>query len=110
MSTTTETAATDPRNETKSVSPSTERIEAPVVVKAGSVVFFNGYLLHRSRKNRNQIFRRVLVSHYCNAWSLLPWQVKQGESVPSADRGNIVPVAGVDPSPWKGLETPPKDV
>src|SRR3954466_9438000 len=28
--------------------------EVAVEVKAGSVVFFNGYLLHRSRRNRSQ--------------------------------------------------------
>ena len=44
-----------------------------VEVKAGSVVFFNGYLLHKSLKNRSQIYRRALVSHYMNSWSLLPW-------------------------------------
>jgi phytanoyl-CoA hydroxylase len=50
--------------------------QVPVEVKAGTVVFFNGYLLHRSFKNRSEIYRRVLVSHYMNAWSLLPWQIK----------------------------------
>ena len=44
----------------------------PVEVKAGSVVFFNGYLLHRSLKNRSSGFRRALVNHYMSAESLLP--------------------------------------
>ena len=82
----------------------------PVEVKAGSVVFFNGYLLHRSLKNRGTIYRRVLVNHYCNAWSLLPWAVRPGEHVASADRRTIVPVAGVDPYAWKGIEAPPQEV
>src|SRR5439155_12599262 len=43
--------------------------EVPVEVRTGAVVFFNGYLLHRSRKNRGDTYRRVLVSQYCNAWS-----------------------------------------
>src|SRR5207248_4861630 len=75
--------------------------EIPVEVKTGSVVFFNGYLLHRSRKNRSPVYRRVLVSHYMNAWSLLPWQVKEGETPASADRRNVILVAGTDPYSWK---------
>ena len=87
-----------------------EAAEVPVEVRAGSLVFFNGYLLHRSRKNRSDVFRRVLVNHYCNAWSLLPWQVKPGESAATADRRAIVPVAGVDPYAWKGYEPSPEKV
>src|SRR3954447_7992228 len=74
-----------------------ESEEVPVEVKAGALVFFNGYLLHRSRKNRGQTLRRVLVNHYCNAWSLLPWQVREGETPATADRRCVVPVAGIDP-------------
>lgn len=84
--------------------------QIPVEVKAGTVVFFNGYLLHRSQKNRSSIYRRVLVSHYMNAYSLLPWNLKPGETVANADRRMIVPVAGRDPYAWKGLEQPPKSV
>jgi phytanoyl-CoA dioxygenase PhyH len=84
--------------------------EIPVQVKTGTVVFFNGYLLHRSFKNRSQTYRRVLVNHYCNAWSLLPWSIKEGERPATADRRNVIPVAGADPYAWKGYETPPNDV
>jgi phytanoyl-CoA hydroxylase len=87
-----------------------ESAETPVEVKTGAVVFFNGYLLHRSFKNRSQTFRRVLVNHYCNAWSLLPWSIKEGERPATADRRNVIPVAGTDPYAWKGYETPPNDV
>ena len=45
-----------------------ESVEIPVEVEAGALVFFNGYLLHRSYKNRGHTYRRVLVNHYCNAW------------------------------------------
>lgn len=81
-----------------------ESREIPVEVKAGSVVFFNGYLLHRSRRNRSNIYRRVLVNHYMNAWSLLPWgHLKEEPSnVATADRRLIIPVAGSDPYAWKG--------
>lgn len=78
--------------------------EVPVEVKAGSVVFFNGYLLHRSRKNVSDRYRRVLVSHYMNAWSLLPWGLREGESPSICDRRGIIPVAGIDPYAWKGYE------
>jgi hypothetical protein len=80
-----------------------ESAEVPVEVKRGSVVFFNGYLLHRSRKNRSDIYRRVLVNHYLNAWSRLPWWLKEGETAATANaRGGMVPVSGVDPYAWQG--------
>jgi phytanoyl-CoA hydroxylase len=78
--------------------------EIPVEVKRGAVVFFNGYLLHRSAKNRSDTYRRVLVNHYCNSWSLLPWSLKEGEGVARADVRRILPVAGIDPYAWKGIE------
>ena len=87
-----------------------DSIEIPVEVKSGAVVFFNGYLLHRSRKNRSQIYRRVLVNHYMNAWSLLPWQIRPGESAATADFRSVIPVAGADPYSWKGTEPPPQAV
>lgn len=86
----------------------------PVEVKAGSVVFFNGYLLHKSLKNRSQIYRRALVSHYMNSWSLLPWyQVDTpagSTSVGLADARKIIQVAGTDPYTWKGVEALGDDV
>ena len=87
-----------------------ETEEIPVEVTTGTVVFFNGYLLHRSRKNRSQTYRRVLVNHYCNSWSLLPWNVAEGESVANADRRSVVPVSGTDPYAWKGYDPTPNNV
>lgn len=87
-----------------------ESAEIPVEVKTGSVVFFNGYLLHRSRRNRSRIYRRVLVNHYMNAWSLLPWSIKEGEHPANADRRCVIPVAGTDPYAWKGYDNPPNNV
>jgi ectoine hydroxylase-related dioxygenase (phytanoyl-CoA dioxygenase family) len=85
----------------------------PVEVKAGSVVFFNGYLLHRSLKNRSQGYRRSLVNHYCNAWSLLPWTVGPQDistyQVPTLDFRNVIPI-GPDPYESKGYDTPPDQV
>jgi phytanoyl-CoA hydroxylase len=85
-----------------------ERQAVAVEVKAGSVVFFNGYLLHKSLRNRSPVYRRALVSHYMNAWSLLPWfevDTPTGRtSVGLADVRKVFPVAGVDPYAWKGTE------
>jgi phytanoyl-CoA hydroxylase len=87
-----------------------ESLAVAVEVPVGSVVFFNGYLLHKSHKNRSEVYRRVLVSHYMNAWSLLPWSLKEGEHVAMADRRSVIPVAGVDPYSWKGYDNPPSNV
>jgi hypothetical protein len=78
--------------------------EIPVEVKTGDVVFFDGYLLHRSWKNRSRKHRRVLVSHYMNAWSRLPWQLREGESAARGDYRDIVMVHGEDPYAWRGTE------
>lgn len=76
----------------------------PVEVKAGSVVFFNGYLLHMSYKNRTtNKYRRALVSHYCSAESMLPWN-QDGRFEPTEDFRDIFMVAGEDPYADKGLQ------
>ena len=77
----------------------------PVECKAGSVLFFNGYTLHQSLKNRStDSYRRVLTCHYMNSWSLLPWGVvtEKNRSVAIEDRRNVTPVSGTDPYAWKG--------
>ena len=86
--------------------PYTDADAVPVEVKAGSIVFFNGYLLHRSFPNRaGRGYRRVLVNHYMSAQSLLPWRPpKQGEGMALADYRDIVMVAGTDPYAYKGTE------
>ena len=72
-------------------------------VPAGSIVFFNGYLLHRSLPNRRTTgYRRTLVNHYMSARSLLPWHVEPGQPVATADYRDIVMVAGQDPYAYKG--------
>jgi hypothetical protein len=82
----------------------------PVEVLAGSVVFFNGYLLHRSLRNRSGHDRRALVNHYCNAWSLLPWAIPpvtlQSAEVATFDYRRIVPV-GDDPYADAGYDDDP---
>ncbi len=80
----------------------------PVEVKAGSIVFFNGYLLHRSLPNYAEGgYRRSLVNHYMSAESLLPWawntEVKGGVS--ALDQRDVTMVAGEDPYAWRGYES-----
>lgn len=79
----------------------------PVEVRAGDVVFFNGYLLHRSLRNRTDGTRRALVNHYMSMSSPLPWLVHEGLDVGGADNRAVVPVAGVDPYEWKGYGATP---
>lgn len=77
----------------------------PVEVPAGAVVFFNGYLLHKSEPNKRKSgFRRVLVNHYMSAQSLLPWFAKDSLDgmVAQSDYRDIVMVAGKDPFAYKG--------
>jgi phytanoyl-CoA hydroxylase len=78
----------------------------PVEVKAGSIVFFNGYLLHRSLPNHAKAgFRRALVNHYMSAESFLPWHAPApGENMGTLDFRDIVMVAGKDPYSFKGTE------
>jgi phytanoyl-CoA hydroxylase len=89
-----------------------ESLQVPVEVKAGSVVYFNGYLLHCSYPNRTKDqYRRVLVNHYMNAWSFLPWNHQPNVSMAQTDVRKVLPVAGVDPYAWKGYDKPwPQEV
>lgn len=85
--------------------PYTDGDAIPVEVKAGSVVFFNGYLLHRSLPNiRSTGFRRALVNHYMRAESLLPWAFQEGVPMAKADHRDVVIVAGTDPYAFKGYQ------
>lgn len=86
--------------------PYTEKDHVPVEVKRGSVVFFNGYTLHRSLPNHSKgAFRRSLVNHYMSAESFLPWQKPDDKtSMAMADYRDIVMVAGKDPYAYKGTE------
>jgi phytanoyl-CoA hydroxylase len=77
----------------------------PVQISAGSVVLFNGYLLHRSLPNTARAgLRRALVNHYMSAQSLLPWTAPaDGGHVAKWDFRDIVMVAGNDPYAWRGI-------
>lgn len=74
----------------------------PVEVKSGSVVFFNGYTLHSSLRNKTKDrFRTALVNHYMSAESMLPWD-QDGKLPPTEDLRDILMVAGEDPYGYKG--------
>jgi phytanoyl-CoA hydroxylase len=74
-----------------------------IEVKAGGVVFFNGYILHRSLNNTTQGARRALVNHYMNARSYLPWS-HGNPPMPREDLRDIVMVSGTDPYAYRGIE------
>ncbi|MCF3649901.1 phytanoyl-CoA dioxygenase family protein [Synoicihabitans lomoniglobus] len=89
--------------------PYTDDDAVPVEVKPGSIVFFNGYTLHRSLPNRAApgTYRRALVNHYMRAESFLPWMLPTaGEAGPLAklDFRDVEMVAGVDPYAHRGYE------
>lgn len=99
----------DPRFDCTSESigfPYTDDDAIPVEVRAGAIVFFNGYLLHRSLPNYAKTgYRRVLVNHYMSAQSLLPWHnPREGEHMATADMRDVVLIAGKDPYAYKGVE------
>ncbi len=83
--------------------------EVPVELKAGSVVFFNGYLLHRSKPNVSDRYRRSLVSHYMSTQSPLHWcldeELENGGKHESDNRSVHV-VCGDDPYAHLGYTKP----
>ena len=79
----------------------------PVEVEAGSVIIFNGYLLHRSLPNHapEGTYRRSLVNHYMSCESRLPWgRPPEGEHNGHYDQRDIIIVAGKDPYAYRGYE------
>jgi len=86
------------------LSPYTQEDAIPVEVNKGSVVFFNGYLLHSSLANKSkERSRMALVNHYMSAESMLPWNM-DGKLSDVEDMRDIVMVAGKDPYEYKGIE------
>ena len=74
----------------------------PLEVTAGSVVVFNGYLLHSSGLNGSRRTRKSLGLHLCNSWCVLPWRIEGGTHAWADDRG-VAAVSGIDPYFWKGI-------
>lgn len=79
-----------------------ENTAIPVEVKSGSVVFFHGYTLHSSLRNKTtDCFRTALVNHFMSADSMLPWD-QDGNLPATEDLRDIVLITGKDPYSWKG--------
>ena len=75
----------------------------PLEAKKGDVVFFHGYLLHSSLRNKtDHYFRTALVNHYMSAESMLPWD-QDGKFTLTEDLRDIVMVAGTDPYSYKPI-------
>ena len=87
--------------------------EVPVELRAGSVLFFNGYLLHRSRKNSSDRYRRALVNHYMSTQSPLHWCLDEelaDGSKHESDNRSVHLVCGEDPYAWLGYTIPANPV
>ena len=86
-----------------------ERAEVPVELRRGSVLFFNGYLLHRSKRNRSDRYRRALVNHYMSTQSPLHWCLDEelvGGGRHESDNRSVHVVCGEDPYADRGYTTP----
>ena len=83
----------DAKNDLSKIADKYPQILVPA--QAGDVVFFNGHILHRSKKNYTEDrYRRSFVSHYCNARSFTQW----GADAPSGDphaADRIDPITGM---------------
>lgn len=83
--------------------PYDDRAAVSLAVRAGDVVLFDGYLLHRSLPNYGGLgMRRALVNHYMSSTSPLPWATQAGVPIAATDFRDIVQVAGVDYYAWRG--------
>lgn len=87
--------------------------EVPVELRAGSALFFNGYVLHRSRKNASGRYRRALVNHYMSTQSPLHWCLDEAladGSKHESDNRSVHVVCGEDPYAYLGYTIPANPV
>ena len=71
----------------------------------GSTVFFSGYLLHSSLKNRRTSgFRRALLYQYTSAETPIAYHPRNVPVSNYSDNRDFVLVRGVDPYAWKARE------
>ena len=68
-------------------------------MKAGSALFFSGYLLHSAKKNLTDQYRPAFTLHYTSATTWLTWRGERNY------RG-ITPVKGEDPYADEGYIVP----
>jgi ectoine hydroxylase-related dioxygenase (phytanoyl-CoA dioxygenase family) len=78
--------------------------DVPIELRPGSVVFFNGYLVHGSYQNvRPHGFRRALLYVYASAETLLAWSPRNDPVSTYEDYRDYTLICGVDPYAWKGV-------
>jgi phytanoyl-CoA hydroxylase len=67
--------ASNPDDDQNDITPIAARYDHILAAAApGDVVFFNGHVFHRSKRNTtSDRFRRAFVTHYCNARSFTQW-------------------------------------
>jgi phytanoyl-CoA hydroxylase len=94
----------DPSGEAQDFPPDYDREGgAPCEAASGTVVFFHGYVLHRSLPNRSPSrSRHALVGHYMTAESWLPWDADGTISPFPRDNRDVFMVAGADPYAYRG--------
>jgi phytanoyl-CoA hydroxylase len=74
----------------------------PIVLRPGSCVFFNGYILHSSTTNlRPSGFRRALLYQYARAESPIAYNPRNVPVSNYHDMRDFILVRGVDPYRWK---------
>jgi ectoine hydroxylase-related dioxygenase (phytanoyl-CoA dioxygenase family) len=76
-----------------------------IELTVGSTVFFSGYLLHTSLKNRRTSgFRRALLYQYTSAETPIAYHPRNVPVSNYSDNRDFVLVRGVDPYSWKARE------
>jgi len=74
----------------------------PIELKAGSCVFFSGYILHSSTTNKRPSgFRRALLYQYVRAETPIAYNPRNVPVSNYHDMRDFVLVRGVDPYSWK---------
>jgi hypothetical protein len=74
----------------------------PIELRAGSCVFFSGYILHSSTTNlRPSGFRRALLYQYARAETPIAYHPRNEPVSNYHDMRDFVLVRGVDPYRWK---------
>jgi ectoine hydroxylase-related dioxygenase (phytanoyl-CoA dioxygenase family) len=83
--------------------PEPEERAVAIELAPGSVVFFNGYLVHGSYQNvRPSGFRRALLYTYASAETLMAWNPRNDPVSNYEDYRDYTMVCGVDPyAAWK---------
>ena len=78
--------------------PHAESEAVPLPVSRGTLIVFDGHLVHRSLPNRSDGFRRSLALHAARATSRMPWMgAEQRGPIGEADCRDFELICGEDP-------------